>query len=421
MWQVNDNKFVIRVWEPCWVRLQELMAELVKRAEKLKLDPMPGMEVVREESVKVWDDVFTMREGEYTLRKLFWVEVTSVAMKLAGWRFAGTIEHTDGVGNIIRMFDFNLQAPAEFRERDAVCDHCGYKRKRRDTYLVYNDETGDWKQVGSTCIVDFTGSTNAETYASWFHDLWDLYESLEAEENLDPEDAYGDGGDGLYSRRVHNLTEFLAYVAHVIEHHGWVSRAKAEYDYDFRRTGSTSDQATTWWQTRRDDEGRYEAFLPEEKHWEEARAAIAWAASLSEDERQSDYMNNLYVLANNAGMEWRDRGLAASMVASYQRHLQRLKEAAVVKDSQHVGTLKVRQEFTVQVLDVRLIETMYGDSHLHRMVDEAGNLIIWFASTTNDMEVGHTYRVKATPKKHDEYKGTKQTTVTRVAVIKEVE
>lgn len=33
----------------------------------------------------------------------------------------------------------------------------------------------------------------------------------------------------------------------------------------------------------------------------------------------------------------------------------------------------------------------------------------------------NTYQVKATVKKHEEYKGTKQTIVTRVTVVKEVE
>ena len=56
---------------------------------------------------------------------------------------------------------------------------------------------------------------------------------------------------------------------------------------------------------------------------------------------------------------------------------------------------------------------------------QGSNCIVWWASSTGDFEVGQTYDLVATPKKHEEYYNerkaitTKQTIVNRVAVATE--
>ena len=51
------------------------------------------------------------------------------------------------------------------------------------------------------------------------------------------------------------------------------------------------------------------------------------------------------------------------------------------------------------------------------MIDQDGNALIWWASgSANWLTEGKTYRVEASVKEHDEYKGRKQTTLTRVTV-----
>ena len=55
------------------------------------------------------------------------------------------------------------------------------------------------------------------------------------------------------------------------------------------------------------------------------------------------------------------------------------------------------------------------------MTDENDNDVTWFCSGGTDLDEGGTYRVKATPKKHEEYNGRPQTIVNRVALIEEIE
>lgn len=69
----------------------------------------------------------------------------------------------------------------------------------------------------------------------------------------------------------------------------------------------------------------------------------------------------------------------------------------------------------VTVLDRRICESHFGISYLHKMIDSAGNIFKWFSSN-KQLEVGKTYQMKATVKKHDEFQGVKETLVTRCTV-----
>jgi hypothetical protein len=83
-----------------------------------------------------------------------------------------------------------------------------------------------------------------------------------------------------------------------------------------------------------------------------------------------------------------------------------------------------REVFTLTVRYVQAIESeQWGTSYLYKLTDAAGNGFKWFASREqwNDAEgrewqVGDTYTVKASVKAHDEYKGRKETSLSRVAL-----
>jgi hypothetical protein len=59
---------------------------------------------------------------------------------------------------------------------------------------------------------------------------------------------------------------------------------------------------------------------------------------------------------------------------------------------------------------------MWGTTWLYKFTDEAGNVFTWFASSpVNDEDKVLT--IKDTVKKHEEYKGIKQTVMTRCRVV----
>ena len=56
----------------------------------------------------------------------------------------------------------------------------------------------------------------------------------------------------------------------------------------------------------------------------------------------------------------------------------------------------------------------YGESNsIYKFEDEDGNIFVWKTSSKGDIEEGKTYDILGTIKSHDEYKGEKQTNLTR--------
>lgn len=61
-------------------------------------------------------------------------------------------------------------------------------------------------------------------------------------------------------------------------------------------------------------------------------------------------------------------------------------------------------------------------TRIHKMLDDAGNALVWFASREGGLEQGRRYRIKATVKSHeDDPKWGKQTVLTRAVKVAELE
>lgn len=87
--------------------------------------------------------------------------------KINGWNFVATIEHSSPE-NIIRIADrsFDGRIPEKYRTTGRECEHCHLVRDRNDTYLVYNEDSDEFKQVGKTCLRSYTGGLSASVCAS---------------------------------------------------------------------------------------------------------------------------------------------------------------------------------------------------------------------------------------------------------------
>lgn len=121
-------------------------------------------------------------------------------------------------------------------------------------------------------------------------------------------------------------------------------------------------------------------------------------------------------------VEHRGLGLACSMVPFYQKHLgnefqraARMKEESV---SEHFGEAGKRDTYELTVIGESSFQSNFGTTSIYRMRDANGNVAVWFTAS-GSLEVGKTYKLKATVKKHDDYKGIKQTVLTRCSLLKE--
>lgn len=81
--------------------------------------------------------------------------------------------------------------------------------------------------------------------------------------------------------------------------------------------------------------------------------------------------------------------------------------------SDFVGTVGERITFDAKVVGVYSFDTAYGTTMIVRMTDSDDNIFVWFATSYPDLERGDHVTLTGTIKDHDEYRGAKQTVLTR--------
>ena len=88
-----------------------------------------------------------------------------------------------------------------------------------------------------------------------------------------------------------------------------------------------------------------------------------------------------------------------------------------VNSGEYVGEIGDRDVFELKIEKVIGLDGYYGHSSMHIMTDANGNTFVW-NTATKTLEVGTTYNLKGTIKDHKEYKGVKQTILTRCTIMK---
>jgi hypothetical protein len=350
---------------------------------------------------------FTNAEGETFTRSIpvVDVELLGEAPTVPGFALLATIEHTPA-GNILRqvptegLAEWNLAA---YREVAANCDHCNVARRRNDTFLVHELETGDVKQIGRTCLKDYMGGVDPHAMVA----LADAFTECMVAVDGDREFDYGANGPA-----GSDLAEFLVYVAASIRLNGWTSRGNARR-YD---TVATADDAmgALW-----DWTGKHPNGKPTAADVDVARNALTFVTEELEGlgSKRNDYQHNLWVIIQGGVVESKHGGFAASIVSYHTRAVERFVQdrlqAAKAADSEHVGTPKQRLTFRATVERKSWFEGRYGVTHIYKFRDSKGNALTWFASRDQELTVGDVVALTGTVKKHDDYKGEAQTVLTR--------
>lgn len=325
--------------------------------------------------------------------------------KIAGWDFLARLDHNcdpTGASNLVYVMP-GQTCPDNYRTAQADCDHCGYKRSRRNTYVLRN-EAGELKQVGHTCVRDFIGIDPAKV-AAQAERIVSIMKAAQAAEDA--------GTFGVpYDRRHIDLVSYLTFVANAVRTVGWVS-GKEAFESGGEKCSSANAAITDMWQT----DARYKV-NPSFDDVETAIEAVKYALTL--ERSKSDYNHNIVTIATTGYIDFKASGLAASIIRIYDLHIQREAEKAAAPDlskSDHVGDLKDRITGEVTVIGKKHGEGNYGPWTMIRMVTKnQGNVLVTFATGMNfDPSIGDEIKIKGTVKKHDVFNDIKQTMLNRVA------
>lgn len=85
-------------------------------------------------------------------------------------------------------------------------------------------------------------------------------------------------------------------------------------------------------------------------------------------------------------------------------------------DSDYQGSVGERITVTVKVEKIMSFDSQWGTSDMFLMRDAGSNVYKWMTSSCVDMGEGSEVTLTGTVKKHDDYRGTKQTVLTRCKV-----
>lgn len=348
--------------------------------------------------------------------------------KYEGWSFVAALQHLDGE-NIVRAMP-GKTVPPSFRNRGSACDHCKVDRRRIDTYVL-SHEDGRHVQVGSTCIADFLGSDDAGKIASQATLLADAASLAEGGES--------EGGGSASNDRT--LGEFLGWVAFIVREDGWVSRTAARDG----KGAASADKAFTLMidgKARKDREKATGVKCePSEADLARASEGEVWAESLPDETvnaQPGDYLHNIRAIARSGLVTFRTGGLGGSILVAYDRAMGRARERARaqrverptldayvgnVGDKVTFGAKPKKGQVTLSTDPVTLdfvtgYQSAYGYTTIVKFRTNDGAIVVWYATNTEigRGDVGKTYTLTGTIKKHDTYKGAKQTVMTRCCV-----
>jgi len=337
-----------------------------------------------------------------------------------GWTVRAKVEHGDK-GNIVTGFS-GCKAKPEWYTAAPNCDHCHTNRYRGVTFFVEH-ENGSIRQVGRTCLKEYTGISPA-TAAMW----------AEVRDLLDKDMSYtsSEWEMGRYVQ-MYEVLGILAHACDVVKEFGYRKSAEPGSTRekvmglvlsDEQPSAEGMEKATLirdWLVSleqvvRDEDAARVRAWAEAEENADEFGQP---AAVKHTPDTVSNLERNCITLVLSGYAKLSHIGQLAYMPVAYDQYLERKASEERRREdgarSEYVG--KVGQRITLKAETVALLSSWdgyYGTTWLYKFVDLSGNVYIWFASRPCAAENGAI--IKATVKDHKERDGVKQTIVTRCCV-----
>jgi hypothetical protein len=210
---------------------------------------------------------------------------------------------------------------------------------------------------------------------------------------------------------VQAIEDFLPWVAMAIRDSGWTPKSKAQPEVGKFSTVAVANSLHADYRDRTNRQRDVEK--PSAADCTLAKAAIEWCRTeLANKPSKSDYEHNLVVICSIDVLRAKNEGIAASLIPAYQRATAQKIERAKRPTSEYVGEVGKRLTFTATLERVFSFDSDYGAIHIHKFRTAEGSILVWKTGSAM-LDQGKVYTIKGTVKTHDDYKGEKQTTLSR--------
>lgn len=365
----------------------------------------------------------TVKEVPYEARRVELKIPDEVVFADNNWAFGGSVEPSGVEGkNFVNVNlsgkDLGFVVPSKYFTADSCsCDYCKTNRKRNKTYLIFNQETGEWKQLGKECLKLFVTGIDVDAIAT--------FESFikEAEDMANPSDEF------FYNRRFKfvKVADALALAVALYCDKGYV--ATRDYVGDTndlsnknivqrklsRLYGYSNDLLNITNSAREEiDKININTDTPI------AKIAVKIVLESVKNFPDDTYYNNLKVIVSNEYIPLNKLGLLVSIPKAIDRYEEEKKrqeeKERLAAESNYLGSVgeKISVHF-VSGREVACCETQFGLLHIYEFKDTNGNTVVWKSSSSKDIPESGV--VTGTVKAHEEYDGIKQTVILRAKII----
>ena len=318
-------------------------------------------------------------------------------------------------GNVMRKINHEVEIPARYYNSGCICEHCNSDRYRKEVLIIRNVNTGEYKQVGKACCKLYTGNLDAQ----WVAMLGEFYDTL-AEEEQDgmSYDHLPVGGRyyplsevvetayaiirkcGYFSSNTNMPTKVLTSIC-MNDGYSAMNKELKFRKYNIEFCGSDFDGVEDY-----------------------AKKVIEYYKSASA-EANSDFMRNISIIIKNGYVSQKELGYVCYLPQGYMKEVEKAEQKRIAAEKRaksdalgyfgEVGK-RYKNEKVASVEEVGYYTTQFGIMTIYRITLESGYELTWKTSSVpyefedEDKEVN---TVAFTVKEHGEYKGYKQTVVTR--------
>lgn len=310
--------------------------------------------------------------------------------KLGNYTVAAVIDHTVNAENNAIYAYGDISIPMEYRKGQGICEHCRTNHKRNKTILLL-DSDGNFKQVGTSCLREYTGISDIDLVKAF-----GAFDSFLAE--CDTEKGMYTGTGKTYVKTV----DYLAFCIHSIRKNG--------YDKELKYTAY--------------DEVLRESKYASKSDYETAEKVIEYFAN-------TEFSDNfLYNVKLHTVQEYcKENGFVAYAYVAYQKEMEKLAERKEnAENSEYFGKVGDRiKDIPVTGKVVSSYTNCYGSIYnsvttfVYKFTDSANHIFIWKSSCDIVLDDDGIFKgtITGTIKEHSEFKGTKQTVLTRCKLKEE--
>lgn len=338
--------------------------------------------------------------------KFILVEVEGTA-KIDNWECVAVLENHNA-GNIIRRINTEIEIPERFKTTPNICEHCNTKRQRNNLYIIHNTEAEEWKQVGGSCLKLYTGGLSMEYVTAYMDGITEL------------EEFEGVVGHG---KAYYDVREVLSYAAEVINKTGYFNAQSVlptKYIVSIlmrNNLGNAIKEINKEFDGAKLDVRFSEIDFNKNGTENTIDAIIDYYKNLEDN---SEFVHNVKVMLEEGFVLPKNFGFLCYLPEGYAKHIQKEVERAKKVETKYFGEVGKRYKDKV-ITDVTLVttwETQWGVTYIYKITLEDGSILTWKTSNGLYLDRNEEYdKISFTVKEHKEYKGEKQTEVTRCKVI----